>query len=326
MVRFPGNVQGSAVASPGHSALAFPAHGHQDCLLPGYFGEELKDGRWLGGWREGTIDHTTVVNDTPIASYLYSTTQSAPLATMPWNNNAFSTSNYPPQLAHPPIATQEFPLSDVSHLAQRDLLDLQHQLTTETVVPPGTNQTPAAEFPLDIFSPEFGNYQTIWDQPQVWASNPSEPTNDMTPDWSSMNSDHVLPSALPCFGQQSTITGPLSVPQLTPITGQATPFCCSSSAPSTGDASKSNGEPLYSCPDCGKLFSTRVQLKRHEKRHTKRYFCRICNTGFSTSSELRRHTKKRSHGGGKVFRCPRCPETFTRVDNLQRHDRKKHTG
>ncbi|KAK4246321.1 hypothetical protein C7999DRAFT_15562, partial [Corynascus novoguineensis] len=236
------------------------------------------------------------------------------------------TSNSPPQLAHPPIVTQEIPLSDISHLAQRDLLDLQHRLATETFVPPGTNQTPAAEFSLDILSPDFGNYQTTWDQPQVWASNPSEPTNDMTLDWSPMNLDHVLPSALPCFGQQSTISDPLSVPQLPPISGQTTPFCRSSLAPSTGDASKFNGELLYPCPDCGKPYPTRAQLKRHEMRHTKRYFCLKCNTGFSTSSELKRHTKKRSHGGGKVFQCPRCPEAFTRIDNLQRHGRKKHTG
>ena len=76
----------------------------------------------------------------------------------------------------------------------------------------------------------------------------------------------------------------------------------------------------FSCPTCGKLFESRLGLRRHEQIHERKYKCELC--GFSTQNKikLKRH-KKTKHP--KILKCVNCPYQTTSNYKINRH-RKKH--
>lgn len=53
------------------------------------------------------------------------------------------------------------------------------------------------------------------------------------------------------------------------------------------------GEKPYKCSHCGKPFSTKSLVIKHERVHTgeKPYVCKVCGKAFNQSSSLNTHSK-----------------------------------
>ena len=83
------------------------------------------------------------------------------------------------------------------------------------------------------------------------------------------------------------------------------------------------------CTICGKIFRTKVLLKKHCMYHdeTKRvYKCKLCpeKPGWFTAVALRRHQK--SHAGDRDFHCDffSCESSYTTNHQLKLHKSNKH--
>ena len=65
----------------------------------------------------------------------------------------------------------------------------------------------------------------------------------------------------------------------------------------------------YNCTTCNTVFETKSERKNH--------FRNFCQTSISlTDMEATIHQIERIDG---QFSCPRCPNKFTRTDNLNTH-------
>ncbi|XP_068111964.1 uncharacterized protein [Hyperolius riggenbachi] len=81
----------------------------------------------------------------------------------------------------------------------------------------------------------------------------------------------------------------------------------------------------YSCPTCGKCFTWKSSIVRHERTHTgeKPYACTVCGKCFGKKSILVLH--ERTHTGEKPYTCSECGNSFGLKAHLVRHVR-AHTG
>ncbi|KAM6896901.1 uncharacterized protein FYW49_018285 [Xenentodon cancila] len=83
--------------------------------------------------------------------------------------------------------------------------------------------------------------------------------------------------------------------------------------------------PIFTCPQCGKTFTSRRCLLKHDNFHHKgmRFPCEYCGKGFFGKDALVRHTL--IHTGERPFKCEDCEKSFRSAAELKIH-RRYHTG
>ncbi|KAF5297831.1 hypothetical protein FQR65_LT09902 [Abscondita terminalis] len=80
----------------------------------------------------------------------------------------------------------------------------------------------------------------------------------------------------------------------------------------------------YGCEICGRIFKTQCNLYRHKEYHEGIQFpCHVCGRVYPTNSTLRAHSI--THSDLRPHKCPLCVKTFKRNQDLKFHIN-QHTG
>ncbi|CAD6194577.1 unnamed protein product, partial [Caenorhabditis auriculariae] len=84
-------------------------------------------------------------------------------------------------------------------------------------------------------------------------------------------------------------------------------------------ASIDEGEGLFSCDQCDKVFGKQSSLARHKYEHSgqRPYKCDICEKAFKHKHHLTEH--KRLHSGEKPFQCDKCLKRFSHSGSYSQH-------
>lgn len=88
----------------------------------------------------------------------------------------------------------------------------------------------------------------------------------------------------------------------------------------SGAAGDGSDRP-YLCTVCGRGFSRRETLRRHERVHTgeKPFHCDICGKDFREPFHLTKH--QTVHSGEKNYKCTLCGKDFGYAQSLKRHEK-----
>ncbi|XP_064644562.1 zinc finger E-box-binding homeobox 1-like isoform X2 [Lineus longissimus] len=79
------------------------------------------------------------------------------------------------------------------------------------------------------------------------------------------------------------------------------------------------GEGMYACDQCEKMFSKQSSLARHKYEHSgaRPFACDICSKAFKHKHHLTEH--KRLHSGEKPFMCKKCGKRFSHSGSYSQH-------
>lgn len=93
----------------------------------------------------------------------------------------------------------------------------------------------------------------------------------------------------------------------------------------TGEPMTEKPLPTFTCAQCGKAFTSRRCLMKHDNFHHKglRFPCEHCGKGFFGKDALVRHTL--IHTGERPYQCDDCDKSFRSAAELKIH-RRYHTG
>lgn len=93
----------------------------------------------------------------------------------------------------------------------------------------------------------------------------------------------------------------------------------------SGEPVSEKPTPTFTCAQCGKTFTSRRCLLKHDNFHHKglRFPCEHCGKGFFGKDALVRHTL--IHTGERPFKCDDCDKSFRSAAELKIH-RRYHTG
>lgn len=81
----------------------------------------------------------------------------------------------------------------------------------------------------------------------------------------------------------------------------------------------------HACTECGKKFTTKQKMFRHQWIHRKKtHSCEVCGSQFEKQSELDEH-RLSAHPGDSPFTCAECGKSFVSRQGLWEHGR-THAG
>lgn len=87
-----------------------------------------------------------------------------------------------------------------------------------------------------------------------------------------------------------------------------------------GDSPDETNE-IHPCPECGKVYSTLGNMRRHLNKHLAKFFsCSICNKKFTDNGYVREHMRI-IHKIDECYWCKICGEGFKYKRHMERHQR-----